>query len=317
VVVGSGATAVTLVPAMAETAAHVTMLQRSPSYIVSVPAKDPLADALRRVLPRRRADSAIRWLKALLMQGVYQLSKRRPELVKRLLKAGLRRQLPEGYDIDTHFTPAYNPWDQRMCAVPNGDLFKTINSGAASVVTDRIATFTETGLLLESGGELEADIVITATGLELLFLGGVDLSVDGAAVDVSNKLTYKGMMLEDVPNLAIAVGYTNASWTLKCDLTCQYVARLLNHMHRTGLRQCTPVNGDEDVERQPLLGLSSGYVQRSAHRFPKQGSRFPWQVHQSYLRDYRALTRSSLHDDAMVFSNPTPAAEPIAAAASA
>jgi cation diffusion facilitator CzcD-associated flavoprotein CzcO len=309
VVIGSGATAVTLVPALAATAAHVTMLQRSPSYIVSVPAKDPLADLMRRTLPTRVSGPAIKWFHALATQGMYQLSRRRPELVKRLLRAGLKRQLPKGYDINAHFTPHYNPWDQRLCAVPNGDLFKSISAGTVSVVTDRIATFTEKGLLLESGAELEADIVVTATGLELLFLGGIELTVDGEEVDLPTKLTYKGMMLEGVPNLAIAVGYTNASWTLKCDLTCQYVTRLLNHMHGTGDRQCTPVNSDASVIPQPLLGLTSGYVQRAADRFPKQGSKFPWQVYQSYLRDYRALKQSSIHDDAMLFSNPEPAVE--------
>jgi cation diffusion facilitator CzcD-associated flavoprotein CzcO len=251
VVIGSGATAVTLVPSMAEAAAHVTMLQRSPTYIASIPAKDPLANLLRRRLPARLSGPTVRWFKALTTQGFYQVSRRRPGLVKRMLRAGLRRQLPKGYDIDTHFTPSYNPWDQRFCAVPNGDLFGAIRNGTASVVTDRIATFTEKGLLLESGTELEADIIVTATGLELLFLGGIELSVDGDAVDVADKLTYKGMMLEDVPNLAIAVGYTNASWTLKCDLTCEYVSRLLNHMHATGLRQCTAVNHDASIERRP------------------------------------------------------------------
>jgi monooxygenase len=304
VVIGSGATAVTLVPALAESAGHVTMLQRSPTYIASIPARDPIAGLLQRLLPARYAGPAIRWFKALGTQGFYQVSRRRPGLVKRLLRAALRRQLPAGYDIDTHFTPSYNPWDQRFCAVPNGDLFKAIKKGSASVVTDHIAAFTEHGVQLESGAELEADIVVTATGLELLFLGGIEVSVDGEPIDIPSKLVYKGMMLEGVPNLAIAVGYTNASWTLKCDLTCEYVCRLLNHMHDTGQRQAMAVNGDPSVERQPLLGLNSGYVQRSAHRFPKQGSRFPWQVHQSYLRDYRALKRSSLRDDAMVFSNP-------------
>ena len=191
-----------------------------------------------------------------------------------------------------------------MCVVPNGDLFKAIKAGTASVVTDHIDTFTEKGVLLESGTELEADIVVTATGLELLFIGGIEASVDGEVVDLPSKLTYKGMMLEGVPNFALAVGYTNASWTLKCDLTCDYVTRLLNHMHDAELQQCTPVNRDASVTAQPLLGLSSGYVQRSADRFPKQGSKFPWQVHQSYLRDYRALKRSGIEDDAMVFSNP-------------
>src|SRR5207237_6673281 len=206
------------------------------------------------------------------------------------------------YDVNAHFTPHYDPWDQRLCAVPNGDLFKAISAGTVSVVTDRIVTFTEKGLLLESGAELEADIIVTATGLELLFLGGMELSVDGHPVDLPSKLTYKGMMLEDVPNLAMAVGYTNASWTLKCELTCQYVSRLLNHLHETGFRQTMPVNQDGSVSRQPLLGLMSGYVLRSAHKFPKQGSRFPWQVHQSYLRDYRALKLSGIDDEAMVFS---------------
>ncbi len=303
-VIGSGATAVTLIPSMAERAAHVTMLQRSPSYIASLPAKDPVADGLRRALPARWSGPAIRWFKALTTQAFFQISRRYPQFVKRLLRKGLERQLPAGYDIDTHFTPRYNPWDQRVCVVPNGDLFKAIKAGTASVVTDRIVTFTETGIRLESGTELEADVIVTATGLELLFIGGIALTVDGETVDVSTKLTYKGMMLDGVPNLALAVGYTNASWTLKCDLTCDYVTRLLNRMHDTGLRQCTPLNRDAAVSPQPLLGLSSGYVQRSADRFPKQGSKFPWQVHQSYLRDYRAMKLKGIDDDAMVFSNP-------------
>jgi cation diffusion facilitator CzcD-associated flavoprotein CzcO len=304
VVIGSGATAVTLIPSMAETAAHVTMLQRSPTYITSLPAKDPVAQLLRRILPPRLSGPAIRWFKALTTQAFFQLSRRRPELVKKLLRKGLEAQLPKGYDIDTHFKPTYNPWDQRMCVVPNGDLFKSITKGNASVVTDHVASFTETGIDLQSGEHLEADIVVTATGLELLFIGGIEITVDGETVDLPSKLTYKGMMLEGVPNLALAVGYTNASWTLKCDLTCDYVTRLLNHMRTTGLRQSTPVNHDASVTRQPLLGLTSGYVTRSADKFPKQGSKFPWQVHQSYLRDYRALKMSGIDDGAMVFSNP-------------
>jgi cation diffusion facilitator CzcD-associated flavoprotein CzcO len=304
VVIGSGATAVTLVPAMADAADHVTMLQRSPTYIASLPAKDPIADLLRRRLPSRLSGPAIRWLKALLTQGSYALSKRWPEMVKRVLRRQLQRQLPAGYDIDTHFTPRYNPWDQRLCVVPNGDLFKAISAGRVSVVTDQIDTFTEKGLLLQSGQQLEADIVVTATGIELLFMGGIQLSVDGEAVDITTKLTYKGMMLEGVPNLALAIGYTNASWTLKCDLTCDYVCRMLNHMRAVGKRQCTPVNHDATISPRPLLGLTSGYIQRSADRFPKQGSAFPWQVHQSYLRDYRALKLKGIEDAAMVLSNP-------------
>jgi cation diffusion facilitator CzcD-associated flavoprotein CzcO len=312
VVIGSGATAITLVPSLAATAGHVTMLQRSPTYIASLPGRNPLANGLRRILPERWSGPVVRWMNALMTQGSYQLSRRRPELMKRILRRGVARQLPAGYDVDTHFTPAYDPWDQRLCVVPDGDLFRAIRAGTASVVTDRIATFTERGLLLESGAELDTDIIVTATGLELLFLGGIELAVDGEKVDLPERLTYKGMMLEGVPNLAIAIGYTNASWTLKADLTSEYVCRLLNHLRAEGLRQCTPVNTDASVAPQPLLGLTSGYVTRSADRMPKQGTRFPWQVHQSYLRDYRALKRSPIVDEAMVFSNPEPAATPAA-----
>ena len=316
VVIGSGATAVTLVPALARTATHVTMLQRSPTYIASLPAKDPVADVLRKVLPARRANGLVRWMKALTTQGSYHFSKRWPNAMKKILRRMLERELPKGYDIDLHFTPTYNPWDQRLCVVPNGDLFKAIKKGTVTVATDTIRTFTETGLLLESGAELDADIIITATGLELLFLGGIDLSVDGETVDLPSKLVYKGMMLEGVPNLAIAVGYTNASWTLKCDLTCDYVVRLLNHMREAGVRQAMPVNRDAHMDTAPVLGLMSGYILRSAHRFPKQGSKFPWKVHQSYLRDYRTLKMTDLDDGTMQFSNPVPAEASLVAQAS-
>ncbi|MGH9029717.1 MAG: flavin-containing monooxygenase, partial [Acidimicrobiales bacterium] len=302
VVIGSGATAVTLVPALAQKAAHVTMLQRSPSYVGSVPTRNGLDALLLRILPKRYARSAVRWMHALFMQGFYQLSRRRPELVKRMVRSLVRRQLPPGYDVETHFTPRYNPWDERFCAAPDGDLFRAISSGAASVVTDHVDRFTDTGLLLRSGASLETDIVVTATGLELLFLGGMDLTVDGERVDVSSKLVYKGMMLEGVPNLAVAVGYTNASWTLKCDLTCDYVCRLLEHMRLEGHLSCTPVNSGVSPVAQSVLGLSSGYIRRAAHKFPKQGSEFPWRVYQSYLRDYRALKRHSVVDRDMVFS---------------
>jgi cation diffusion facilitator CzcD-associated flavoprotein CzcO len=306
VVIGSGATAVTLIPSLAQTAEHVTMLQRSPTYIASLPSKNPITPFLRKVLPKRWSDSAIRWVNAVGTQAFFQISKRRPQMVKKALRRGVSQQLPEGYDVETHFTPTYDPWDQRLCVVPNGDLFTAIREGRASVVTDHIETFTPTGVRLVSGAEIEADVIVTATGLDLLFLGGMDLTVDGEPVVLAERLTYKGMMLQDVPNLALAIGYTNASWTLKCDLTCGYVCRLLNHMRASGLRQATPRNDDPDVVEAPLLGLSSGYVQRSAHLFPKQGSRFPWQVHQSYLRDYRAIKMRGVVDDAMVFSNPAP-----------
>lgn len=299
VVIGSGATAVTLVPAMATDAAQVTMLQRSPTYIASVPQRNPLARLLRKVLPERAAGAATRWALALGTQGSYRLSKRRPELMRKILRRGLERELPAGYDIDTHFTPRYDPWDQRLCAAPDGDFFRAIRHGDVEVVTDTIERFDATGIRLSSGEHLDADVIVTATGLELLFLGGIDLRVDGEAVDVSERLTYRGMMLEGVPNLAIAVGYTNASWTLKCDLTCDYVTRLLNHLRDRGLASATPRNHGGAVAPEPLLGLSSGYIQRAADRFPKQGSVAPWQVHQSYLRDHRSMKRDPLIDDAL------------------
>ncbi len=306
VVIGSGATAVTLIPSLAETAAHVTMLQRSPTYIAPVPPRNPVARALTKLLPRRAADVAVRWFHALSAQAFYEFAQARPNPVKKLLRKGVKDSLPDGYDIDTHFTPTYDPWDQRLCASPGGDIFRAISAGTASVVTDHIDTFTKNGIKLQSGAELSADIIVTATGLELLFLGGIALSVDGEPVDVSSRLTYKGMMLEDVPNLAIAVGYTNASWTLKCDLTCDYVARLLNGMRERGMTQCTPRNRDGDATSEPLLALTAGYVQRSLHLLPRQGSKAPWRNHQSYLRDYRAIKKGTMFDDSLELSNPTP-----------
>ena len=314
VVIGSGATAMTLVPALARAAAHVTMLQRSPTYVASLPEKSPVVALLRKLLPAKQAGVAAKWFNALMTQAFYDVSRRYPRQVRRLLLKGLERQLPEGYDIATHFTPSYNPWDQRFCAVPNGDLFKSIRDGTASVVTDHIERFTEKGLRLTSGDELEADIIVTATGLQLLFLGGIALSVDGEAVDPASRLTYKGMMLEGVPNMAIAIGYTNASWTLKCDLTCDYVCRLLNHMHEQGQTQCVPRNNDGSVGSGPILGLTSGYIQRSAHLLPKQGSVHPWKVHQSYLRDYRALKMGEIDDSFMEFTGPV--TEPVVPLAS-
>jgi cation diffusion facilitator CzcD-associated flavoprotein CzcO len=316
VVIGSGATAVTLIPALAKTAAHVTMLQRSPTYIASMPARSPLAKLGQRA-KSPWVGSVLRWALALGTQASFHLSRRRPELMKRLLRKGVEQRLPEGYDVDTHFTPRYNPWDQRLCIVPDGDLFRAISDGTASVVTDQVDTFTETGVQLLSGEVLEADVIVTATGLELLFLGGIELSIDGEKVDVADRLTYKGMMLDGVPNLACAIGYVNASWTLKADLTSEYVTRLLNRMHETGYRQVAPVNRDPSVTAAPLLDLTSGYVQRSVDRFPKQGTRFPWQVHQSYLKDYRAMKRSRIDDGVMRFTNrePSPAASTGAAGA--
>ncbi len=306
VVIGSGATAVTLIPSLARTAEHVTMLQRSPTYIATLPAKDPVVQVLRRVLPARWSAPVVRWFKALTTQASYNLSKRRPDLVRKVLRRMTERQLPDGYDVDTHFTPRYDPWDQRVCAVPDGDLFRVLRDGSASVVTDTIDAITPHGIRLDSGEELPADVIVSATGLEVLFLGGMEVSVDGEAVEPSERMAYKGMMLEGVPNMALAIGYTNASWTLKCELTCEYVTRLLTHMHERGLRQCTPRNDDPSVTHEPLLPLTSGYVTRAAGRMPKQGSRFPWKVYQSYLKDHRAMRRSDVVDDVMRFTNPAP-----------
>jgi monooxygenase len=303
VVIGSGATAVTLVPAMTDEAAHVTMLQRSPSYIASLPGEDPIARRLRRYLPKRAVYAVVRWKNVLLQTGIYQLSRRRPELVKKMIRRGVEHALPAGYDVDTHFTPRYDPWDQRMCLVPDGDLFRAISDGRASVVTDRIASFTENGVELESGEELEADVIVTATGLNLLFLGGVELAVDGEAVDVPAKMAYKGMMLSGVPNFAFTVGYTNASWTLKADLTSEYVCRLLAHMDAHGYSSCAP-ELDPSVAEQPLLDFTSGYVLRSLDRFPKQGSRQPWKLRQNYVLDIRTIRRGRIDDGTMRFSRP-------------
>ncbi|HET9162758.1 MAG TPA: NAD(P)/FAD-dependent oxidoreductase [Solirubrobacterales bacterium] len=302
VVIGSGATAVTLVPAMAERAAHVTMLQRSPTYIASLPAEDRIAAALRRYLPERAAYAAVRWKNVLIQSLFYQLSRRRPAAIKRLIRRGVERSLPPGYDIDKHFKPRYNPWDQRMCLVPDGDLFRAIREGEASVVTDRIARFTERGLQLESDEELEADVIVTATGLNLLFLGGMSLTVDGKAVDVPATMAYRGMMLSGVPNMAFTVGYTNASWTLKADLTSEYVCRLLNHMDARGYRRCVP-EVDPSVTEQPLLDFTSGYVQRSLDHFPKQGSKEPWKLRQNYVFDIRAIRRGRIDDGSLRFGS--------------
>jgi monooxygenase len=301
-VIGSGATAVTLVPAMAKTAAHVTMLQRSPSYVIALPAEDPIARRLKRVLPLRVAYHLVRWKNVLLTLLSFQLSRRRPEVAKAIVRKGLERHLPVGYDIDKHFKPAYNPWEQRLCLVPDADLFEEIAAGRASIVTDHIETFTERGIMLASGEELEADLIVTATGLNMLPLGDMQLCVDGREIDISQALGYKGMMLSDVPNLALAFGYTNASWTLKCDLTCMYVCRLLNHMDANGFDFCVAENHDPAIGVEPMIDFSSGYVQRAISKFPKQGSRAPWRLYQNYARDVMSLRRAPLEDEAMRFS---------------
>jgi cation diffusion facilitator CzcD-associated flavoprotein CzcO len=302
VVIGSGATAVTLVPALAEQAAHVTMLQRSPSYVVSLPAEDKLAIGLRRLLPSMLAYQLVRWKNVLLMMLSFQLSRRRPRLMKALIRRGLERELPGGYDIDTHFKPRYNPWDQRLCLVPDGDIFEAIRAGRAEIVTDAIDTFTENGVKLASGEELNADLIVTATGLELIPLGGIELSVDGQPINLADTLGYRGMMLAGVPNLAVAFGYTNASWTLKCDLTCGFVCRLLRHMDAHGYTSCVPENQDPTVVPQPFIDFNSGYVLRAVDKFPKQGSRRPWRLYQNYALDIVSLRLSRLEDRTLRFT---------------
>jgi cation diffusion facilitator CzcD-associated flavoprotein CzcO len=304
VVIGSGATAVTLVPEMAASAAHVTMLQRSPTYVVARPAQDAFADSLRRRLPAKLAYGIVRWKNVLLGMYFFRLCKRKPALAKKLLLGGVRAALGADYDVETNFTPRYNPWEQRLCLLPDGDLFKAITAGRASVVTGQIDSFTEKGIKLQSGQELEADIVVTATGLDLQVLGGLQLSVDGRSIDPAKTMNYKGMMYSGVPNLASAFGYTNASWTLKCDLTCAYVCRLLNHMERRGYRQCLPRNDDPSVTEEPWIDFSSGYIQRALAKFPKQGSKKPWKLYQNYALDIMSLKFGALEDGAMHYSGP-------------
>jgi monooxygenase len=302
VVIGSGATAVTLVPELAKKAAHVTMLQRSPTYVVSRPAQDPVANKLRARLPKRLAYHLIRWRNVLWGMYFFQLSRRKPERVKQLILGGVRMALGPDYDIGTHFTPRYNPWDQRLCLVPDGDLFNAIREKRASMVTSQIDTFTPRGIRLQDGRELEADIIITATGLNLQVLGGLEVSVDGRVVDFARTLNYKGMMYSDVPNLASAFGYTNASWTLKCDLTCEYVCRLINYMDRHGYRQCMPHNADPTITELPSLNFTSGYVQRSVAKMPKQGSKRPWRLYQNYAFDILSLRFGRVDDGVMQYS---------------
>ena len=300
VVVGSGATAVTLVPALARQAAHVTMLQRSPTYVVSLPSEDRIANWLRARLPERAAYALARWKNVLVSIFFYTLSRARPDTMKRLITKGVRRQLGDAYDL-RRFTQHYNPWDQRLCFVPNADLFRAIREGRASVVTDQIETFTQTGLRLKSGSHLDADIVVTATGLVLKLMSGMQLFVDGAPVELPRTLVYKGMMYSDVPNLAFAIGYTNASWTLKCDLTARYVCRLLRHMERRGYDWCAPRRNDLSLKEEPIVNFTSGYVQRALHTLPHQGSRRPWRLYQNYALDLLTLRHGSVEDGTLEF----------------
>ncbi len=304
VVIGSGATAVTLVPALAETAAHVTMLQRTPTYVVSRPAQDPVADRLRARLPTKLAYGLIRWKNVLESMLFYNIARKRPSQTKARILGWVRDQLGPDYDVASHFTPPYNPWDQRVCLVPDADLFTALRGGKAEVVTDHIERFTPKGLRLKSGRMLEADIVVAATGLRLQLLGGVEISVDGAALTLSQSMSYKGALYSDVPNLASCFGYTNASWTLKCDLTCDYVCRLLNYMDQRGYAFAVPRRSDPTVIDEPMLSFTSGYVQRSIQNFPKQGSKAPWKLRQNYALDLLDLKFSKLDDGSLQFHRP-------------
>jgi cation diffusion facilitator CzcD-associated flavoprotein CzcO len=303
VVVGSGATAVTIIPVLAEKAAHVTMLQRSPTYIVSRPSQDALARMLRRRLPTGIAYAIARWYFVLFGIYFFNLCRRKPEAVKKWIVSQASAQLGADYDVKTHFTPSYNPWRQRLCLAPDGDFFRAIKAGRAEVVTDGITTFTESGIRLQSGRELAADVIITATGLKLLLLGGIQIAVDGKPVKFSETTNFKGVMFSDVPNLFAAFGYTNASWTLKADLTCAYVARLINHMDRRGYVACTPRLRDPSVSPEPLIDFSSGYVQRAIDQLPHQGSKKPWKLYQNYVRDLLNLRFGSVDDGALEFAH--------------
>ncbi|MEP6967824.1 MAG: NAD(P)/FAD-dependent oxidoreductase, partial [Pseudomonadota bacterium] len=304
VVIGSGATAVTLVPAMARRAAHVTMLQRSPTYVVSRPAEDGFANRLRKLLPAKLAYDIVRWRNVFFQMWFFNLARKRPEKTKAALLGLVRQALGPDYDVATHFTPTYNPWDQRLCLVPDADLFEALKAGTASVVTGQIETFTKTGIQLKSGAMLDADIIVTATGLDVQLMSGLEITVDGAPIDPAQTFSYKGMMYSGVPNLASTFGYTNASWTLKADLTAEYVCRLLNHMDRRGFTECRPINHDPALEAEPWLDFSSGYITRALGRLPKQGKTAPWRVHQNYALDLLAFRYGAVEDGVMRFSRP-------------
>jgi cation diffusion facilitator CzcD-associated flavoprotein CzcO len=299
VVIGSGATAVTLVPAMAEKAAHVTMLQRSPTYILSLPSQDRIANLLRKILPARAAYTLTRWKNVLIGMFLYTLSRKRPSTMKKLISNGVKKEL--GEEALPDFTPKYDPWDQRLCLVPDSDLFHSIRKGKSSVVTDHIEEFTEKGLMLKSGKKLEADLIVTATGLVMKLMAGLDLFVDDKQVDLSKTLAYKGMMYSDIPNVASAFGYTNASWTLKCDLTAEYVCRILNYMEKNNYDICTPRLKDSSVKPEPAVDFTSGYVQRALPSLPSQGSKLPWRVHQNYIKDLSMIRYGRIDDGTMEF----------------
>ena len=305
VVIGSGATAMTLVPNMSRQALHVTMLQRSPTYVISRPSTDGLANWLRRVLPPKLAYDLVRWRNTVWQQWMYKLTRVAPGVVKRSLLKKVREEIGEMVDVEKHFTPRYNPWDQRLCLVPDDDLFRAIQSGKASVVTDQIETITEGGVQLASGDHLDADIIVCATGLELVALGGAEFTLDGQAIDLANEWTYKGMMISNIPNMVHTFGYINASWTLRADLVATWVCRLLNHMRTTGMTTATPRITDElaasMTQRFWIDDFSAGYMQRVMHRFPKQGDQMPWMNPQNYRKDRKMFRDDPIQDAELVF----------------
>ncbi len=302
VVIGSGATAVTLVPEMADAAAHVTMLQRSPTYIVARPSDGAFNNRLRQFLPDKVAYGMTRWLAVLLGMYFYRFCRSQPERARQFVLKGVREQLGPDFDIEKHFTPTYNPWEQRLCLAPDGDFFEALKGGKASVVTDHIERFTPSGLKLRSGEDLEADIIVTATGLKLQMLGGMALTVDGVDIDPAETMGYKGLMFSGIPNMATCFGYTNASWTLKCDLTCEYICRLINYMDRKGFSSVTPRLDDPEIVEEPWVDFSSGYIQRAQHILPKQGNKAPWKLHQNYALDIMTLRHGRIEDGSLVFA---------------
>ena len=315
VVIGSGATAVTLVPAMADRGAgHVTMLQRSPTYMVSRPSIDAFARALQRWLPAKPAYAITRWRNVLMQLFFFNLARSRPQQVKKKLLEAVTAELGPDYDIATHFTPRYNPWDERLCLVPDSDIFNAIKDGRASVVTDHIESLTETGITLKSGKTLQADIIVSATGLNLQMLAGMETFVDGQRINFGDRILYKGIMFNDVPNLAMWFGYTNASWTLKADLTSEYMCRVINHLDKTGQKIVTPVNDEPDMETGKFVDFSSGYFARALDSLPRQGTKLPWKLHQNYAKDIRLLRHGTI-TDAVVFSNPHTVSEAVSAPA--
>ena len=301
IVIGSGATAVTIIPSLMEKAKHITMLQRSPSYIISQPLFDPFAKYAHKIFPSKIAHSLARWKNILRDMFLYKMSRKNPDSIKKFIKGKIVGVLGNDYDVDTHFNPKYNPWDERLCSVPDNDLFNAIKRGECTVVTDRIETFTKNGILLQSGKELEADLIISATGLNLKLAGGIEVRVDGEVVNLNEKLNYKGSMIQDIPNLIAIIGYTNAAWTLKADLVCIYACRLINYLDDKKFRFCVPRLNDGTINAIPIINFSSGYIQRSMDKLPKQGDKLPWKLNQNYFKDRKILKQQKIEDGILEF----------------